>query len=187
DVGVLRDGARGGGAEDGPPEDTRPARGVLARRARARHGRGDQPIAREGRARGGLPGAGGADVPGRAGETRVLRRPFPGRVPDARGGGPSRRRALRARGGLGVHGRGKAAPPPPGAAALRVRASQPAELQVKLTLHVWRQKDRKAEGRFVTYDAPDVSPDMSFLEMLDVVNERLTAKGEDPIAFSHDC
>ena len=58
---------------------------------------------------------------------------------------------------------------------------------MKLTLHVWRQKDRKSEGRFVTYDAPDISPDMSFLEMLDVVNERLIAKGEEPIAFDHDC
>jgi succinate dehydrogenase / fumarate reductase iron-sulfur subunit len=58
---------------------------------------------------------------------------------------------------------------------------------VKVTLHVWRQKDRKTEGKFVTYDAPDISPDMSFLEMLDVVNERLTLKGEDPIAFDHDC
>jgi succinate dehydrogenase / fumarate reductase iron-sulfur subunit len=58
---------------------------------------------------------------------------------------------------------------------------------MRLTLNVWRQKDRKSEGRFVTYDAPDISPDMSFLEMLDVVNERLIGKGEDPIAFDHDC
>jgi len=58
---------------------------------------------------------------------------------------------------------------------------------VKLTLHVWRQKSAKAEGRFATYQAKDVSPDMSFLEMLDVVNESLIAKGEDPIAFDHDC
>src|SRR6266498_1738718 len=58
---------------------------------------------------------------------------------------------------------------------------------MKLTLNVWRQKDRKAPGKFVTYDAPDISPDISFLEMLDVVNERLIAKGEDPIAFDHDC
>jgi succinate dehydrogenase / fumarate reductase iron-sulfur subunit len=56
-----------------------------------------------------------------------------------------------------------------------------------LTLHVWRQASRSAEGRFVTYDAPDISPDMSFLEMLDVVNERLIGKGEEPIAFDHDC
>jgi succinate dehydrogenase / fumarate reductase iron-sulfur subunit len=58
---------------------------------------------------------------------------------------------------------------------------------MRLTLNVWRQKDRKSEGRFVTYDAPDISPDMSFLEMLDVVNENLTQVGEAPIAFDHDC
>jgi succinate dehydrogenase / fumarate reductase iron-sulfur subunit len=58
---------------------------------------------------------------------------------------------------------------------------------MRLTLHVWRQAARSAPGRFVTYDAPDISPDMSFLEMLDVVNERLIGKGEEPIAFDHDC
>jgi succinate dehydrogenase / fumarate reductase iron-sulfur subunit len=58
---------------------------------------------------------------------------------------------------------------------------------VKITLKVWRQKDKASPGRFTTYEAPDVSPDMSFLEMLDVVNERLIARGEDPIAFDHDC
>ncbi len=58
---------------------------------------------------------------------------------------------------------------------------------MNITLHVWRQKDGKSDGRFVTYDAKDISPEMSFLEMLDVVNERLIVKGEDPIAFDHDC
>jgi succinate dehydrogenase / fumarate reductase, iron-sulfur subunit len=58
---------------------------------------------------------------------------------------------------------------------------------VKLTLHVWRQASGKAQGRFVRYDANDVSPEMSFLEMLDVVNEELASKGEAPIAFDHDC
>jgi succinate dehydrogenase / fumarate reductase iron-sulfur subunit len=61
------------------------------------------------------------------------------------------------------------------------------ERTIHLTLNVWRQKDRHAEGRFVTYEAPDISTDMSFLEMLDVVNERLILKGEEPIAFDHDC
>jgi succinate dehydrogenase / fumarate reductase iron-sulfur subunit len=56
-----------------------------------------------------------------------------------------------------------------------------------ITLHVWRQKSAKAEGRFVTYPAQGVSPDMSFLEMLDMVNEGLLKKGEEPIAFDHDC
>ncbi|HWN81385.1 MAG TPA: succinate dehydrogenase/fumarate reductase iron-sulfur subunit, partial [Candidatus Udaeobacter sp.] len=58
---------------------------------------------------------------------------------------------------------------------------------MNLTLHVWRQKDARSPGKFVTYPAPDVSPDMSFLEMLDVVNEGLIQKGEEPIAFDHDC
>jgi succinate dehydrogenase / fumarate reductase, iron-sulfur subunit len=58
---------------------------------------------------------------------------------------------------------------------------------MNLTLHVWRQASAQAEGRFATYEARDVSPDMSFLEMLDVVNEGLIAKGETPIAFDHDC
>ena len=56
-----------------------------------------------------------------------------------------------------------------------------------LTLHVWRQASAADRGRFVTYPAPGISPDMSFLEMLDVVNERLIEKGESPIAFDHDC
>ena len=58
---------------------------------------------------------------------------------------------------------------------------------MNLTLHVWRQKNAREPGRFVTYAATDVSPDQSFLEMLDVINEGLIAKGEDPIAFDHDC
>jgi succinate dehydrogenase iron-sulfur subunit len=58
---------------------------------------------------------------------------------------------------------------------------------VNLTLHIWRQKNAGSKGRFATYDAKDISPDMSFLEMLDVVNERLIGRGEDPIAFDHDC
>src|SRR5689334_6778981 len=58
---------------------------------------------------------------------------------------------------------------------------------MRLTLHVWRQKSAKEPGRMVQYEARSVNPDMSFLEMLDVVNEELTLKGEDPIAFDHDC
>jgi len=58
---------------------------------------------------------------------------------------------------------------------------------VNVTLHVWRQAGPEAKGRLVRYDARDLSPDMSFLEMLDVVNERLMERGEPPIAFDHDC
>ena len=56
-----------------------------------------------------------------------------------------------------------------------------------LTLHVWRQPGPGAAGSMKTYDAPDISPEMSFLEMLDVVNERLVEGGEEPIVFDHDC
>jgi succinate dehydrogenase / fumarate reductase iron-sulfur subunit len=58
---------------------------------------------------------------------------------------------------------------------------------MNLTLKVWRQKNATEKGKFVTYKADDISPDMSFLEMLDVVNERLVKKKEDPIHFDHDC
>ncbi len=58
---------------------------------------------------------------------------------------------------------------------------------MNLTLKIWRQKNTAAEGKMVTYQANDVLEDMSFLEMLDVVNEGLIAKGEDPIAFDSDC
>ena len=58
---------------------------------------------------------------------------------------------------------------------------------MNLTLRVWRQSGPSAEGRLVEYPAKDISPDMSFLEMLDMVNERLTESGQEPIAFSHDC
>jgi len=58
---------------------------------------------------------------------------------------------------------------------------------MNLTLHVWRQPGPDAKGAFAEYAATDVSPEMSFLEMLDVVNETLIAKGESPIAFDHDC
>ena len=61
------------------------------------------------------------------------------------------------------------------------------ERTLNLTLNVWRQKNRQAEGAFVTYQAVGISSDMSFLEMLDVVNEGLIARGEEPIAFDHDC
>ncbi len=66
-------------------------------------------------------------------------------------------------------------------------AGQGVERLINLTLHVWRQKNRGATGRFVTYEARGIGTDMSFLEMLDVVNEDLIAKGEEPIAFDHDC
>src|SRR6201996_6780613 len=58
---------------------------------------------------------------------------------------------------------------------------------MRLTLHIWRQKNAQDAGRMVRYEAPNVNAHMSFLEMLDVVNEGLIEKGEDPSAFDHDC
>lgn len=59
---------------------------------------------------------------------------------------------------------------------------------MKLTLHVWRQTNANSPGKFETYDTPDdINPDMSFLEMLDVVNQQIILDGGDPITFDHDC
>lgn len=58
---------------------------------------------------------------------------------------------------------------------------------MNLTLNVWRQKNRDAEGNFETYSVQNISSEMSFLEMIDVLNERLITDGGDPIAFDHDC
>lgn len=59
--------------------------------------------------------------------------------------------------------------------------------KINLKLKVWRQKSARDRGEFVEYDAPNISTDASFLEMLDQVNEGLIAKGQDPITFDHDC
>ncbi|MGP8216505.1 MAG: succinate dehydrogenase/fumarate reductase iron-sulfur subunit [Bacteroidia bacterium] len=58
---------------------------------------------------------------------------------------------------------------------------------MNLTLKVWRQKNARDKGGFVTYSVKDISTEMSFLEMFDVLNEQLINKGEEPIAFDHDC
>ncbi|TVR38339.1 MAG: succinate dehydrogenase/fumarate reductase iron-sulfur subunit [Cryomorphaceae bacterium] len=58
---------------------------------------------------------------------------------------------------------------------------------MNLTLKIWRQKNKNDKGRMETYQAKDVSPDQSFLEMLDVLNESLVIEGKEPIAFDHDC
>lgn len=58
---------------------------------------------------------------------------------------------------------------------------------MNFTLEIWRQKDRDDKGRFVTYTVNDIPADASFLEMLDVLNEGLVKKGEEPVAFDHDC
>jgi succinate dehydrogenase / fumarate reductase, iron-sulfur subunit len=58
---------------------------------------------------------------------------------------------------------------------------------LNLTLHIWRQTNAKSAGAFVTYKVKDVSSHASFLEMLDILNEQLVVRGEEPVAFDHDC
>lgn len=58
---------------------------------------------------------------------------------------------------------------------------------MKITLKVWRQKNSNDPGKFETYHLDNVSPDMSFLEMFDVLNEKLIIEGKEPVAFDHDC
>ena len=58
---------------------------------------------------------------------------------------------------------------------------------MNFTLKIWRQKSRTDEGKLVTYTVRDISPDASFLEMLDILNETLVRRGEEPVAFDHDC
>ena len=58
---------------------------------------------------------------------------------------------------------------------------------MNLTLKIWRQKNANDKGKMVDYQISDVSPDMSFLEMLDVLNNQLIEKGDSPVAFDHDC
>jgi len=58
---------------------------------------------------------------------------------------------------------------------------------MKLTLKIWRQKNSKSKGSFVTYQIDNISPEMSFLEMLDALNKRLVEEDKDPVAFDHDC
>src|SRR5690606_27487020 len=91
------------------------------------------------------------------------------------------------RGGLGVHRHRPGSRPAQGGPDLRVRPPDPAELRVNLTLRIWRQSGPDAEGAMTTYEVTDISPDMSFLEMLDTLNEELIQRGEGPVAFDHDC
>src|SRR5689334_15600658 len=58
---------------------------------------------------------------------------------------------------------------------------------MNLTLKIWRQKNAKEAGKIVDYKVTGISPDMSFLEMLDVLNEQLVHTGDEPVAFDHDC
>lgn len=65
--------------------------------------------------------------------------------------------------------------------------NNPNSTPMNLTLKVWRQKNAKTPGQLVTYNVKEISPDMSFLEMFDVLNEDLLRQGQEPVAFDHDC
>ena len=58
---------------------------------------------------------------------------------------------------------------------------------MKLNLKIWRQENAKAKGKMVDYTVDHIEPDMSFLEMLDILNDQLIVKGQDTVAFDHDC
>jgi hypothetical protein len=117
-----------------------------------------------------------------------LRRPFPRRVSDSRGRGRARRRTLCVRRRLGLPGREPTARSQQRAPDFRIRAPLATELQVmKIILHIWRQRNSSDKGKMVRYEVPNVNHEMSFLEMLDVLNEDLIAKNEEPVAFDHDC
>src|SRR6266403_3266272 len=90
---------------------------------------------------------------------------------------------------MGVEGRGRALGISQRTPRLRACSPGPEELQVdmNLTLKIWRQQSAKAPGAFAVYQVQGVTPDMSFLEMLDLLNENLQAKGEPSVAFEHDC
>src|SRR2546430_899058 len=73
------------------------------------------------------------------------------------------------------------------AASLRHRSSDATQLQMNFRLRIWRQKDRQTPGELLDYDASEIPPQASLLEMLDIVNERLVLNGGEPIAFDSDC
>ena len=58
---------------------------------------------------------------------------------------------------------------------------------MKLYLKIWRQKNNKSKGSMIDYEIDNISPDMSFLEMMDVLNEKIIEENGDPVAFDHDC
>ena len=169
---------------------------VLAERQRARQRRRSQPDPGKGRPRGRFPGVGRAHVPGCPGAARILRRPFPRGMADRGRRGQARRREFLPRRRLGVHGRRATAQAQRGSAHVRQRPSRDPQLQVR-NGHVQDHRHHapclapeecRGPGQIRDYQAKGVSTDMSFLEMLDVVNEDLIHKRRGArSSFDHDC
>ena len=154
-VGMARTDA---GPAHGADQDPAAARGVLGERldpGRAEHAE-QEPRVRRPRRR--LPGVRRGAGDGRARAARVVRRPLPRGIPDARQRGPARRRAVRPRRRLGVSRARSGAGAPRRAARVRARAPDAAELQVNLTLRVWRQSSPSAPGKLVDYQATASRP-----------------------------
>ena len=181
--GMARNAA---GLERAIERDPRAARGVLARRARAGQRRGPQPGAREGRPRGRLLRAGRADVPRRAAPRGVLRRALPRGAPDARPRGAAPRRPVRLRRGVGVDGRRRAGLHEEDLEFQYVQPSQRRTSEADAA-DLAPGRAGRARARSRPTRSTDASPDMSFLELLDELNERLTEQGIEPIAFESDC
>ena len=183
-LGQLRHGPQPSSAREGAHRDPGAPRGVLRRRQGARRAR-RRSTSRSRRPAASPTSSSSASCCAATRSPRgVVRRPLPRRVPDRGRRGAARRRATSRTSPRGSStGVGQRTDAPQGAARVRVRPPRPAELQVArvgracntmdLTLRVWRQAGPDAPGRVRDLDAPDISPEMSFLEMLDVVNERL--------------
>src|SRR5947199_4685307 len=118
-----------------------------------------------------------------------MRRTFPRGTSDTRRRSVAQRRELRRGLRVGIPGqrRNRAAEIASRRTALRNGRADAKELQMNFKLRVWRQKVDEPKGRMVDYQARDISPDASFLEMLDIVNDELVVKGDVPIAFESDC
>ncbi len=184
-LGRVRDGAQRVRPRARDGRDRAAARALQGRRTRARRRRVAQSVAGEGGPGGRFLRGRAADVPRRAASRGVLRRALPFRAPDPGRRGAARRRQLLLRGRLGVHRR-RTGPAQRGA-DLPARPSDPAQLRMRLTLRIWRQAGPEAPGDFETYEVADVTHEMSFLELLDSLNEQLTGEGREPVAFDADC
>ena len=189
-VGLLRHGPRPGRAREGPLRDPRPARGVRARTSgcSARPRRVNQSLEKVQRV------ADFFELAELMCRDALMREECCGghfRVEHQTEEGEAERddEHFAFVGAWDWQGKGSAPGAPQGAARVRLRPPHPEELQVAMDLHlkIWRQDGPTDAGRFEDYEAVGINEDMSFLEMLDVINERLIAEGREPIVFDSDC